>query len=242
MASKAESLFTKITNEVLDTAERVINVVEEGVNVLMAGDLSESAGKDVPPTGPGAEEEVFMSKEEDMLMGGSPLEGIAEGVIGDLMRSQSGPQTPMEHVAAFRSAINWSETFLLSILAFQIIMFLCTIWASRPCRGTVPRIGFLVTVGILVRCAERFNSLGAEHWESFATQNYFDKNGIFIGILFCGPLLLYCFMLLFIYLREAAQLLVQVKRAEIGKKQKATAGKPNKKAGNNKKKAQTKQD
>ena len=73
-------------------------------------------------------------------------------------------------------------------------------------------------IGTLVRLSQYINTYAAEHWESFATQNYFDRGGIFIGIMFCGPLLFYCMMMLFMFLREASQLLIQVKTYEIKKK------------------------
>ena len=31
--------------------------------------------------------------------------------------------------------------------------------------------------------------MAAEHWQSFAQQNYFDKNGIFVSVVFSAPLL-----------------------------------------------------
>lgn len=38
--------------------------------------------------------------------------------------------------------------------------------------------------------AERLNTLGAEHWELFSQQNYFDKRGVFFCTLVSGPLVL----------------------------------------------------
>lgn len=132
----------------------------------------------------------------------------------------------MEHLDAFRSAINWTEPFILSLLGFQVFMFFLCYWASRKDRGLVPRISVMVLVGVLVRCAEYINGYAARNWESFATQNYFDRNGIFIGIFFCGPLLLDSFLMLILFLREASQLLVEVKTMELkNKKKKEKKGK-----------------
>jgi len=87
------------------------------------------------------------------------------------------------------------------------------------------RVLFLVFLAILVRSAERLNQYGLKHWEEFATQNYFDDGGIFICIMVSAPIVLVSFAMLLSYLREASQLLVQVKRAEIkgkyGKKKSA---------------------
>jgi len=79
----------------------------------------------------------------------------------------------------------------------------------------------LVFVGIVTRSAEWLNAQGQEHWESFATQDYFDKRGIFIGIMLCAPLLLNSLMMLLFFMKEASKLLIQVKRSEIKNKYKA---------------------
>lgn len=41
-----------------------------------------------------------------------------------------------------------------------------------------------------VYLAERINSFLGKHWKSFASQNYFDPHGLFISVLWSGPLLL----------------------------------------------------
>jgi hypothetical protein len=126
----------------------------------------------------------------------------------------------MEHFHAFRSAITWSETFILSLIAFQITMFFLCLWVARKDRGLTPRITFMVFVGGLVRSAEWLNSWGNRNWESFSTQDYFDKRGIFVGIMVCAPLLVDCFIMLFMFLREASQLLVSVKREQFSRQRK----------------------
>jgi prolipoprotein diacylglyceryltransferase len=133
-----------------------------------------------------------------------------------------GPQTPMEHFHAFRSAINWTEPFILYLMAFHVIVFVLCMWASRPSRSLVPRVVIMICVGILVRSAERLNTYAAQNWEAFSTQNYFDSKGVFMGIFLCGPLLVDSFLMLVIFLREASQLLVQVKTAELKRKKAKT--------------------
>lgn len=84
--------------------------------------------------------------------------------------------------------------------------------------GTKTRIGFLVVIAICVRSAEIINQYGEKNWESFATQNYFDKRGIFVSMCFSAPLLIMSFSMLVAYLREATTLLVQVKKGKMKKK------------------------
>lgn len=154
------------------------------------------------------------------MMDSSPLKGIADSVLGDIVGGQIGPQTPWEHFQAFRSAINWSEPFILGVVAFHIVMFLICLYISRTDRGLLPRVSALLVIGVLVRSAEWLNTVAAEHWESFATQDYFDSRGIFISIFLSGPLLLDSLMMLFMFVSEAGQLLVEVKRRELKDKRK----------------------
>jgi hypothetical protein len=97
-------------------------------------------------------------------------------------------------------------------------MFLLCLAASRKGVGVAPRLTLMVFTGILVRSAEWLNGFGDRNWEKYCTQNYFDRGGIFIGIMLCGPLLVNCLIMLMMFVREAGQLLVQVKTTEFKKK------------------------
>jgi hypothetical protein len=50
--------------------------------------------------------------------------------------------------------------------------------------------------GGTVFVGEQLNTLGRKHWQSFASQNYFDASGVFFTSLISGPLLLLLFILL----------------------------------------------
>lgn len=82
------------------------------------------------------------------------------------------------------------------------------------------RMGLMLVVGIIVRLAERLNAMGASRWREFSTQNYFDKNGIFMGIMVCAPLLLVCLLMLVSIIWEAQQMLLDVKKMKINKQTK----------------------
>ena len=90
-------------------------------------------------------------------------------------------------------------------------------------------MGLLVLVLGLVYSAEWINRLGASHWQEFAGQNYFDKSGVFLGVVFCVPLLGAAFFILIFALRSACKLLVEVKQMEL--KDKARARRKAEKAG-----------
>jgi hypothetical protein len=135
--------------------------------------------------------------------------------LGDILQGQGAPSGPVEQFHAFRHAITWSEPFILSLVAFQILMILACLFVSRKNRSMASRLIVMVFIGITVRMGERLNRLGARHWQSFSTQNYFDQRGIFVSVMLCAPLLMDCLLMLFCYLREASQLLVQVKATQI---------------------------
>jgi len=223
MASHDESYFAKISNSILEAAEQIVARFDEGLAVITSGKIPDNAN--LPPNLQNdvlGSDDVTMEMEEEML--GSPLEGMADSVLKDILKGQSiGPQTPMEHINAFRSAITWNEPFIIGLIAFQVIMFTAALYVSKRDRGIAPRLTVMVMIGSLVKLSQHINSYAAEHWASFATQNYFDKRGVFIGIMFCGPLLLNCFMMLFLFLREASQLLIEVKKYEIKKQREKEA-------------------
>jgi len=129
------------------------------------------------------------------------------------------PETPMEHIQAFRSAIAWQEPFILGLIGFQIVMFSLCIFVSRPERGLAPRIAVMLTIAAIVKSSEKVNELAAEHWESFCTQNYFDARGVFMLIMVCCPLLLDSLIMLFLFIMEASKLLVKVKTAQLKQQQ-----------------------
>ena len=99
-------------------------------------------------------------------------------------------------------------------------MFALTLYVGRRDVTLTPRVMMLVFVGIVVRLAEHINSWAAREWRSICTQNYFDKQGIFISIFLCAPLLIDSFIMLAMFLKEAADLLIQVKRSELKKRHK----------------------
>ena len=221
-----------IIDQIIDAHEQVYNMVS---NVLTGGVDSSTTGStggssrmppanDAPIFQGSPEEMIDLSAEEiqEMINSKSPLEGMAEQVMGDIFEGQMGPQTPMEHLQAFKAAINWTEPLIVGLLIFQLIMFVSTVMVIK--RGdTASRFGLLVFIAILVRLAERINAYAGKRWEEFATQNYFDTNGVFVLIFLAVPLLLDCVIMLVSFMREASSLLVEVKTRELKEKGKKKA-------------------
>lgn len=142
-----------------------------------------------------------------------------------------GPQTTMESIQAFSSAITWDEPFIKCLLAFHALVIF-TSYAIMKKGDMYIQMGLMIFLGAIVRFAEKLNQIGNSRWRDFATQNYFDKNGIFMGIMICAPLLIVCFVMLVSMMREAKSLLVDVTKL----KQQAKANAKKKKSEKSKKK------
>lgn len=220
----ADSYFERVANDVLEASEKLVNGVEEGLAILFSGNGGGETQQQPAQSGEEDHDEEWDERimAED-LMESSPLGGIAESVIGNILDGQKTPDSLTEHFHAFRYAIAWSEPFVLGLVVFQIVMFLFTIWVSRKNQSLAPRVILMLVILGFVRMAERLNEMGAKKWRLFATQNYFDRRGIFVSIMLCAPLLLDSLLMMILFLREASQLLVEVKTAQIMRKQKKSS-------------------
>ena len=63
--------------------------------------------------------------------------------------------------------------------------------------------------------AEWLNKLGSRTWKAFATQDYFDRHGVFMSVMFSMPLVLMSLAMLIHMLVSAGKLLIKVKRFEL---------------------------
>lgn len=86
----SESTLAKLTNDVLEATEQFAARIEDGLSVVMSGKLPDDSAQQAPPAAkamPDAADDFHMGEEEMME---SPLNGIAENVIGDIMKEQVG--------------------------------------------------------------------------------------------------------------------------------------------------------
>jgi hypothetical protein len=68
-----------------------------------------------------------------------------------------------------------------------------------------------------VYASERLNVAAHDRWRAFSTQDYFDSRGVFVGIVWAGPLILLLCAMLIGFLVRAARLLVRYwPRADAG--------------------------
>ena len=121
-------------------------------------------------------------------------------------------QSFMTDVLGFYHAVDWSELWLRGLAVFHIL-----VWTIAIAFRRWDNVQMLLLVSILgvVYSAETLNRLGGEHWQQFAGQNHFDKQGVFISVLFSAPLLACTLFMLLNALRSASSLLIKVKRKEL---------------------------
>ena len=113
----------------------------------------------------------------------------------------------------FYHAVDWKEPWIRAILCFHAILLVVVIVTRKY---STFQFGLIVAICTLIYFAESFNSYGAKNWQAFSTQNYFDKNGVFASVIFSSPLLILGVGIMLNALYETSQMLVTVKRLELG--------------------------
>jgi transmembrane protein 18 len=113
----------------------------------------------------------------------------------------------------FISVINWKQDIWISILLLIHLILFLFVFLNRNNHNL--QFIILIFITILILNSENLNTLLSKNHESFSSQNYFDKSGIFIGIFLSGPLILISLFIIVYTLKVVAQLLVTVKKNQI---------------------------
>lgn len=213
------SFFGKVIDHMTETSEQMIKVVEDGAAILMGynRENDDEGGATFAYENEVTNDGTFdfsQLSEDQILNEPSPLNDIAQGLLSDIMMHQHGPQSSWDQFQAFKAAITWSEPFILSLLFFHIFMFFVNIFVMRS-GNLVGRFLLIAFFAVVIRGAEVLNQYGSSNWEKFATQNYFDKNGVFVSLMLSAPLLLIAFIHLIVLLRESKNLLIEVKTLQL---------------------------
>ena len=120
-------------------------------------------------------------------------------------------------VMGFFHAIDWRERWIQGILLFHVVLLVVAV-TNRRSSSTQLTI-FLVALGI-VGCAQPLNGIGAEYWEEFATQPYFDKNGAFFSAVVSCPLVFVMLVAIVNCIMIAVSEMVKLKRKQLKQGQK----------------------
>lgn len=122
----------------------------------------------------------------------------------------------------FVHAVDWTEPWVVGLIVFHITLLVLAV-ASRKHSNVQMAMFFCVLLSVYA--AERMNIYLHRHWKSFARQPYFDSHGVFLSVVWSGPLLLVSALILFNSLLTLTSLMVKWKRAELKHRALASAKK-----------------
>ncbi|KAF7812019.1 Transmembrane protein 18 [Senna tora] len=126
---------------------------------------------------------------------------------------RAGLRPAYDNFLGFFHAIDWKEPWLMGLIAFHVVLLLVAI-VSRKNTNFQMFLFLLTLSGVYL--AERLNSFLGKNWKSFSGQNYFDPQGLFLSVLWSGPLLVIAMIILQINtLLSLCYLIVKWKRAEL---------------------------
>ncbi|KAI9302621.1 transmembrane protein 18-domain-containing protein [Cunninghamella echinulata] len=158
-------------------------------------------------------------------------EDLVKNILSKLPQSESKVssliQEQIYQTIEFFQAIDWSQTWLIGLVIFHIVCFLLVIILRN--KHTILSYYFFILLG-LAALTQPLNQYGGNHWQSFASANYFDESGIFIVSLYAFPLILNGFFTLMFILKASFGLMIEMKRRQLMNKAKLT---PDKKSNNN---------
>ena len=124
---------------------------------------------------------------------------------------------------SYFASIDWSEPWFTGLGIFHVACALLTILTRKT--GILQAVYFGILM-LFVLCAEQINTWAAANWQLFASQQYFDSNGLFISMVFSVPLLINCLVIVVCWLFDVGILISEVKRLKyrIRKTTSSTAG------------------
>lgn len=124
-------------------------------------------------------------------------------------------------VREFVNAIDWSEWWIRAIIGVHLtLLLLAVVFHSNL---SVQLSVFMFCVAIIV-LAQPLNSLGAEYWEEFAKQPYFDKRGAFYSGVISSPLVIVMILVLINMVRSTVADMIKFQREEVQRQMRQSSG------------------
>lgn len=115
-----------------------------------------------------------------------PLD-LLYGAAEDILRITQGTFS-LHNLSDFIDSVRWSEPFIIFLILMQICI-VSLLYLTR--RYHDAQFVILVLLTGVTLAAERLNRFGKTHWSSFASQDYFDSNGLFMLMFVTAPFVLY---------------------------------------------------
>lgn len=140
---------------------------------------------------------------------------VLDQLVGGFKRKFADSQHQkgvLDSFKAFTAAVDWKEPWLIAVLSVQALLFSSVILCRR---NTSYLTCVFVLAMLLVYTSERLNKTLGRHWQTFASQPYFDANGIFISAVLSAPLVLDMLVILVCHLLNLCRMLVHMKRQEL---------------------------
>ena len=125
------------------------------------------------------------------------MEEAVEQLVAQLKQKFIRPEAAVsssftEDVVRFYHAVSWSEEgWLWTLFALHGLLLAAVILSQHSL--TVQFVLFVLIL-VLGSLAERLNTWAADNWGAFATQNYFDSNGLFLAVVYALPLIVIGFV------------------------------------------------
>ncbi|KAG4380668.1 hypothetical protein GLYMA_16G216600v4 [Glycine max] len=105
-----------------------------------------------------------------------------------------------------------NEPWVMRLPGFHVVLLLVTILSRK--KTSFQMFLFLLTL-VGVYLAESLNRFLGKNWKSFSSHNYFDPSGLFMSVLWSGPLLVISMIILINTLFSLCYLIVRWKIAEL---------------------------
>ncbi|XP_055044413.1 transmembrane protein 18 [Misgurnus anguillicaudatus] len=118
-------------------------------------------------------------------------------------------------VWTFLQSVDWSESWLMGLVAFHVICFAVTILCRKYYRLQICQ--FLLMVA-MVYSAEYLNELAAMNWRSFSRFQYFDSKGMFISLVYSVPLLLNTIIIVAFWVWGTFSTMIELKTLQLKKR------------------------
>lgn len=132
--------------------------------------------------------------------------------IREKMREGLDPKAFYDDVMHFVHSVRWSEPWLIGLISMEILLATVVV-TTRKRLNAQTFLFFLIFV--MVYWAENINTFLDRHWKKFATQAYFDRTGLFLSVMYSGPMLLMMIFIIINNLIQMVKMMVKVKRMEL---------------------------
>mmetsp|Transcript_5770 Transcript_5770/g.10974 ORF Transcript_5770/g.10974 Transcript_5770/m.10974 type:complete len:166 (-) Transcript_5770:242-739(-) len=142
--------------------------------------------------------------------------GVIDGLLGEVRKvvkeHNKGLTGFTDSVQAFVHAVDWKEPWIIGLFASHICMLVFILLTRKL--SDIHTFLFIILL-VMVYMAETVNQVLGDNWELFSNQNYFDKNGFFISVVYSSPLVILLMIVLVNQIIQMAKLMVKVKSAQL---------------------------